>query len=459
MADCTNLQRTIPLYRCVAAAIVDSFEDIGRTQQIYSHWGARKLRELQRQSLRYGKRKVTLTVNRSTNTATLPPDFGEEFFVGIIENGKKIELRRRQELVDEKNIEDIECEDKCEKCNQNKAICEDLTITEETVLVTINDSVQEQTVIKKLYPDGSYWLETRIPIWDIESETIIYTTTKEFITALDLKPCGCIDDTEENIEKIKCCCYEVYCQHYAPCDNSCTTDYGGYNIFPETGLIQFDKIGTFSKVYIEYWGFMPKKNGQYMVPEVAFETIVEWIKFRNIDGRRSSPNVDKRWRWTMYETARKNMEKEMGRFSLGYIIEAVMSTPKFDLRSHVCDPVVSTVTTPVTSSTVDDCTSTTTATCPPASGTKIFTPFSIAAVAGVGSGPVVGTNVYQDNKLIGALGVNMIVVNNTPETIQANQFVLDTVAGTITRYQGDGVTANNWAAGDILIVPTFFKLV
>lgn len=457
MSQCNT--NTVPLYKVVSAAIVDSFEDIGKTQQIYSHWAARKLKELNRQVLKTGVRKVTLTVNRSTNTATLPPDFREETFVGVIENGKKIRLRNRQELVDEKNVTDIECEDKCEKCNQDKAICEDLTITEETVLVVINDTVQTQTVIKKLYPDGSYWLETRIPIWDIDSETIIYTTTKEFITALGLKPCGCIDDTEENIEKIKCCCYDVYCKYYAPCDNSCTTDYGGYRIFPETGLIQFDKIGTFSKVYIEYWGFMPKKNGQYMVPEVAFETIVEWIKFRNVDGKRSSPNVDKQWRWRMYDVARRNMEKEIGRIGLGQIIQSIGLTPKFDIEANVCDPVECPATETTTSSTVDSCTSTTTATCPPASGTKIFTPFSIAVVSGVGSGPAAGTNVYQDDKLIGALGINVIIVNNTPETIQAGQFVLDTVAGTITRFQGDGVTPNNWTAGDILIVPTFFKLV
>lgn len=463
MSCSTELQRTVPLYRVVAAAIVDSFEDIGKTQQMYSHWGARKLKELNRHILKSGKRKVTLTVNRSTNTATLPADFGEEFFVGVIVDNKKIPLKLRNDLVDTKNIDDIECEDKCEKCQQDTGICNDLTVTEETVLVTINDTVQEQTVIKKLYPDGSYWLETRIPIWDIESQTVIFTTTKEFITALDLKPCGCIDDTEENIEKIKCCNYDVYCQYYACCDNSCTTDYGGYRIFPETGLIQFDRAGKFTKVYIEYWGFMPKKNGQYQVPEVAFETLVEWIKFKNIDGKRSSPNVDKQWRWRMYDVARRNMEKEMGRIGLDQIIQAIGLTPKFDIDHYVCEPTESVISAAVTTTSNDDCSATTTATCPPASGTKIFTPFSIAQVVGVGaSAPVAGTNVYQDDKLKGALGVNLIVVNNMPETIQAGQFTLDTVNGIITRYQIDGVTPNPWQAGppaDILIVPTFFKLV
>lgn len=462
MSECsTQLMRTVPLYKAVMAAIVDSFEDIGKTQQTYSHWAARKLKELNRQTLLTGKRTVLLAVNRNTNTATLPPDFHEELFVGVMANGKKVPLKLRTDLVDEKNVEDIPCEDKCEKCNQDKAICEDLTITESTELVVVNDTVQEQTIIKKLYPDGSYWLETRIPIWDIASQTIVYTTQKQFIATLSLKSCGCIDDTEENIETIRCCNYDVYCQYYAGCDNSCNINYGGYQIFEETGLIAFDKIGKFTKVYMEYRGFMPKKNGQYQIPEVAFETIVEWIKFRNIDGRRSSPNVDKRWRHDMYKIARGNMEKEMGQISLDQIFQAITMIPKFDVDEYVYEPQdCVTQTTTVTTSATDECTSTTTAVCPPASGTKIFTPFSIAQVVGVGGGaPVAGTNTYQDNKLIGALGVNMIVVNNTTETIQAGQFSLDTVTGILTRYQGDGVTANNWFAGDILIVPTFFKLV
>lgn len=466
MSDCPSyLKRTVPLYKVVAASIVDSFEDIGKVQQIYSHWGARKLRELNRQTLKTGKRKVTLTVNRNTNTATLPPDFDYETFVGVIVGGKKIPLKLRPELVDSKNIEDIPCEDKCEKCQQDKAICNDLTITEETVLVVINDSTYEQTIIKKLYPDGSYYLETRIPVLDIESDTVVYTTTKDFIAKIDLKPCGCIDETPANIETIRCCCPDVWCSYFAPCDNNCNVNYGGYRIFDETGLIQFDAIGKFTKVYMEYRGFMVKKNGQWLVPEVAFETIVEWIKFRNVDGRRSTPNVDKAWRLNMYKIARGNMEKEIFRIGLGQIIQAIGLTPKFDIDEYVCEPVTglfgstAAATSSGNGSTTSDDDCGTPVVCPPASS-KSFTPFSIAEIVGVGSAaPVAGVNTYQNDKLKGAIGVVSIIVNNTNETIKALQFTLDTTTGTLVRYQGDGVTPNDWADGDVLVITTFFKLI
>lgn len=466
MSDCREeLKRTVPLYKAVSAAIVDSFEDIGKVQQIFSHWGARKLKELNRQTLKTNKKKVTLTINQNTKTATLPIDFGTECFVGLIINGRKVPLPLRQDLVDTKNIDDISCEDKCPKCNQDKAVCNDLTITEDTVLVNINNVIYEQTIIKKLYPDGSYYLETRIPVLDIEESEVVYTTTKELITKLDLKPCGCIDDTEQNIEKIKCCCYDVYCKYYAPCDGCCT-DYGGYNIFEETGLIKFDGTG-FTKVYIEYYGIMPKKNGQYHIPEVAFETIVEWIKFRNVDGKRSVPNVDKQWRYSLYQVARKNMEKEMGRFSLNRILEGIYSTPKFDIGSCGCDywlsdncysPVRTITSTPASCLQAPACAP---ATVPVYVGvnnssnpnpSNIAVQFGIAVIAGMGQGyPVAGTNTYQLDALIGAVGLNFIIVNNTIETIKALQFTLNSVTGTISRWQGDGVTPNNWADGDVLV--------
>lgn len=461
MTDCsTQLKRTVPLYKVVNASIVDSYEDISKTQQIFSHWAARGLRKLDREVLKTGLRKVTLIVNRSTNTATLPPDFSEEQFIGVIINGKKIPLRLRPEIVDSKGVEDIPCEDKCEKCNQDKSICNDLTITEDTVLVTVNGNPYEQTIIKKLYPNGDYYLETRIPVWNIAGNTIEYVTTKELITALDLKPCGCIDETPANIEKIQCCCPDVYCSHFAPCDNSCTVDYGGYRIFEETGLIQFDNTSAFTKAYMEYWGFMPKKNGQYQVPEVAFETLVEWVKFKYIDGKRNIPNNDKVWRWNRYLIERKNMEKIKGRISLSQIIQAIGLIPKFDVGCSFPEPSGCVTTTTVIAAPISQavCEVASAAVCP-APVVKGLTPFQLAVIAGNGSGtPQAGTNVYQNNSLKNAIWLNLIIVNNNNETILANQFSLDAGTGTITRYQGDGVTPNDWVAGDVLIA-NFSKII
>lgn len=469
IADCSKeLQRTVPLSKAVAAAIVDTHEDVGRVQQSFYHWGARGLKKLDRESLRTGLRKVVIAVNKTTRTATLPPDFGGEHFVGVIEGCRKVPLKLNVSLADTKNVEDIPCEDKCEKCNQDKAICQDLTVTEDTVIVNVNGFASQQTIIKKLYPDGSYYLETMIPVWDVTSESVIYTTTKEFIAAIDLKPCGCIEETEENIEKIKCCNPDVYDCYFTTCDAECNGDYGGYKIFEESGLIYFDNPKNFSKIYLEYWGFMPKKNGQYHIPEVAFETLVNWIKFKWVENKRNVPLVERNWVFEQYKRERSNMEKINGRISLAFIIQSIGLTPKFDLDFGVCDincgdVSLSNFVAASSSYSASASSSSDTGTGGTGSGEccdkKLLTPFQLAKVAGLGGdNPVIDVNYYQNDLLKDAMNLELIVVNNNNETRKALQFTFDSSTGTINRWQYDGVTPNPWSTGDVLVV-NFAKLI
>lgn len=465
MVDCsTELKRMVPLRKVVSAAMVDSYEDIGKAEQRFSHWGARGLKKFDRETLKTAFRNALLRVNRNTNSATLPLDFSEEINVFFYDEarGVKIPLRRHTNLIDIKNLADIECVDRCPKCNQDKAICAEMTVTEETTMVQVGSGLEEQTIVKRLYPNGDYYLESRIPMWDYGTSSVIFRTQKDFITHIDLKPCGCLDDTEQTITKLQCICPDIYCQYYAPCDKNCNPDYGGYRIFPETGIIQFDNIGTFKKAYIEYWGFMPRVNGQYMVPEVAFETLVNYIKFKAVENKRNIPLWERTWTEGQYKKERSNMEKILGRISLSQIIDASELIPKFDIYiPRLLDCVSTVVSTPTATTVQEECSPTGQPVCPPSTtvttggGTgSLYNLFSISAVAGNGSGhPTPGINTYQNNKLIGALGVDMIIVNNSNETIAGGNFSLDTVTGILTRI------GNVWQTGDVLVVPTFFKLV
>lgn len=455
MADCTNeLLRTVPLKRVVAAALIDTHEDAGKYEETYTHWAARGLKLLDKQTFHTGKRKVTLTINRNTHTATLPPDFHEERMVAFIDKfGRRVPLRVRADIVDTKNIEEIECEDKCEKCNQNKSVCADLSVTEEVTLVNIQGSIYESTVLKKLYPDGRYYLETNIPVWDVDAEEVIYIKDKQFVTELSLKPCGCIEETEENIEKIRCCCYDAYCTHFTDCSPACSTEkVGGYRIFPESGLIQFDGHGDYTKVYMEYDGFMPKKNGQYQVPEVAFETLVNWVKFKSVENKRSVPLAERGWYMDRYKEARRDMDKVRGRIGLSQIIQAVGLIPKFEWDIPVYDTLLVETETTEVESTTDDCAASTSSCSTVTTTTSLaFVPFNIATVVGASpDAPVAGQFVYQNDKLKNAMAIDYIIVNNSIETVKAGEFSIDTVTGIMTR-------SNPWQDGDILIVPIFFK--
>lgn len=439
-----KFQKLVPLSRVVAAALLDTYADKGNLQQLYSHWACRGLNKLQQEVLKRGKQRAILSVNANTRTATLPADFKQELFVGYINHrGIRVPLPLNINLTNEDSIQDLS--DMCPKCNQRKSICNDLTVTEDSETVVINEGFYEKTTIKKLYPNGDYFLEVTTPYFNTDNDQVEYITTKEFITKIKLKPCGCVEETEENIETIKQCCYDAWCCHFSSCSTKCDTSIGGYKLFEEEGLIQFDFNFNHKKVYIEYLGFVPKLNGQLAVPEVAFETLVNWTKFKSVENKKSVPLGERDWYFRNYRRERSNMEKMLGRISLSRLVQAMSVNPKFDYEMPWGCGCGIPNTIAIIGSSEQECNGST----GPTTNTTInniinnvvnntitriinnFTQIQIIVDGKAGS-PVAGENTYQNDALIGATGLAMINVNKNTE-YRGDDFTLDGVTGTITR--------------------------
>ena len=443
IADTTSL---VPLIKVVNASIIDNWEDIGKTQQRRTHWAARGLKKLYEELLPKVKHKALLTVNKNTFTATLPSDFDKELFVGGIDSKwRKVPFKLNTKLVDSKNINDVPCEDKCEKCQQDKGICNDLVVTEETNLVIINNNTYEQTTLKKLYPNGDYYLETSTPVLNINTYAVDFNVTKEFIVNFDLKPCGCLETTPENIVTIQAYCPDIYCNYYSACGTCATDTWASYNIFEETGLIQLSKDFPFDKLYIEYNGFIKKIAGQYMVPQVAFETLVEYVKFMSIDGNKSVSNADKQWRWQRYVTEKGNMNIVLSRFSLQKIMQAIEVLPKFDTQYTNCDWYGSFTAPAATTTTGSGATSTTIITNP----TTIInrTAFVLALkVDGNPGSPVNGVSIYQNNLLKGAIDLEYLFLAKQVFTRVDGDFTFNSATGEIS------IAPNVFVTGDSLVM-------
>ena len=457
--DCTvENRKLVTLTSAVKAAIVDKYEDFSKVEQRYSHWAARELKLLYTQILPKLKNKVLLTVNANTKTAALPKGFSEETFVGGIDSKwQKIPFRLNNKLVDSKNITDIPCEDKCPKCQQDTGICNDLVITEDTVIVLVNGLPYNKVTTKKLYPNGDYYLEISTPILNINNNTVDYVIKKEFISNFDLKPCGCLDTTPANIVTLQTYCPDIYCTYYSKCNYNCDENYGGYKIFEESGLIQFDANFSLTKVYIEYNGFIQKINGQYYIPDIAFECIVEGIKRRAI---KDKSNVT---RWQIidqneyYKNAKRDLQKVLGKISLSLIVQAIDMLPKFDFDYgyNWYAPFTScgTYTVPATTSNVDACSGVSGgSTCGSATVNNNnitiinHAVYSLAVKADGSAGtPVVGLTTYQNNILIGAI-FDYIIVNNAVETQLKGDYTFNSVTGTLTR------GSNIWQTDDVLII-------
>lgn len=565
MIDCPDKNASlIPLSRVVNAAMVDTYADIGNSQQMYFHWGGRGYKQFNLQILKPGKRNVLITVNQNTRTATLPPDFKQELFVGYIDTrtNEKIPIPVRQNLINVNSYQDLECEDNCPKCNQNRGICNDLTVTESVESVLVDGAYYDKTTIKKLYPNGDYFLEITTPYlnqvastnvraqgiiivnpgtgagqynvkingvtitngpsfdFDVENEdgiasnmmngitydnpsgipylasvngnkviiqsptngcdfnnfiitietvsgdalpanpgtlkggscasggNVEYQTTKEFITNISLLPCGCPSADSANVEVIRSCNYDCYCNYYCPTSTACDTRIGGYKIFEESGLIQFDFNFHHSKVYLEYLGDIPKINGQFAVPDIAFEALVAYIKFKSVENKKSVPIVERAWYWQRYLTERGNMDKMKGRISLSRIIQSLSLNPKFDFqRPWNCGNGVCNTITVVTAATSNCDTNSSNGSGGSGSGgntynntvnnTYIVLSYSTYTeikliVDGKTGSPVEFSTTYQNDALIGATALNQITVNKITEYID-QEYTFNGVTGTITR--------------------------
>lgn len=456
--ECTvENKKKIKLDAVVNAAIIDMYEDTGRYFQRANFMAARGLKKLYNEALPKIKHKAWLPVNSNTHTATLPLDWDSETFVGFVDTRwHKVPLKLNNSITDTINIVDVPCESPCPKCNQDTSICNDLVITEEVNLIVINDTTYEQTIIKKLYPNGDYWLETTTPVLNIETNSVDspYPVTREFITNFDLKPCGCLDTTPLNTANLIAHCPDIYCNYYAPCDTQCCADYGGYKIFEESGLIQMDQRYPFDKVYVEYNGYIAKIQGSYYVPRIAFECLVEYTKFKLIQNKRNIALSEREWQKQNWIRERSNFTKVNGQISLALIMQTITMGPKFDVDFGIdwygCfggggfSQSVSSGTNGSNGTGGNSGNSTTIIN----NNTIINRTAFVLAVKATGTTgmPVPGQSTYQNNVLKGALDVEFILLAKQVLTKEDGDFSLDPATGIVD------ISPNQFVLNDSLII-------
>lgn len=325
-----DITRSIFLSEIVSGAAMDMHADYGVVERRYSHWCARGIQKLTNESFKTGKRKALLKINKSFNTATIDCDFIEELFVGYIDHkGERVPIHKNSRIVDTEAVEtipdDVECEAQCKGCF-SKAICNDLQTTQVLRVIDIHGTNYNETVTSTLEPNGTYYVITETPFYNTTSLVVEYRIKKEIKTTLDLEPCGCIKKTVENTNKIKDCNYNCYCTYCSP---ECREKgEGGYRIFLETSTIKLNNFDH-DYVYIEWRGSLPKKNGQYIAPAIAKETLINWVKFKEIENKKGISRWEREDAFQAYKRERNNMDMVRGQMSLHDILYALDGTPRF----------------------------------------------------------------------------------------------------------------------------------
>lgn len=337
MINEVDIQELVPLNKLVRQAVMDTYGDYDRDQARFTAWAVRAFKKLVKQSIRSNRRFSILNVNKNLNNAFLPCDFKEEIVVAVLNDcGQKVYLTPNPHIANLR-AEEIPCENECDKgCEcYPKQLCVDLATTYTINKIRINDTDYDETVASTLQPTGEYYVVTTTPYLNVTGNGVDYVTRKEYITTFDVAECGCIEKTERNTCRLENLCFDAFCCF---CSGCATGDsyFGGYKIFEETNTIQFDRAMPYKKVYLEWRGVLPKSGNEYVVPEVAFEVLINLTKFFSVQNKKGVSISERQWFWERYTTELGNMTKLKTRISLEAIIHAALTVPTFDYNQKYC---------------------------------------------------------------------------------------------------------------------------
>jgi hypothetical protein len=326
---------TVPLSDAVKAMAMRTYEDYTKVKSTYSHFAALAWDEINRQYIGSKIEKSLLPVHQGLKTVSIPLGAKDVVFVGLIDDcGYKIPLTNKGKITS--GVPVVSCEEKCTSCNQIKDICEQLVDfpLEETV-VNIDGQDYVNTT-KKYFENGVYFIKKIIWAKDYVSNTVKEVLATEFIENFDMLECGCIAPTETNIGKIKDNCYSCYCSCYAPCRES-EYDLGGYKVFKHQGIIQLEKNIGYDKIYVEWRSGLPRVNGELVLPEEAFESVIQGGIYFSTQHKKNVPLgvIDKNFK--AYKIAKSNMHIERCRITLDAILKSATKIPKFDLSLNISD--------------------------------------------------------------------------------------------------------------------------
>lgn len=343
-----NLYATIPLNKVVKAAATELEEPLSRVEERFSDFAVRGLRKINATHLRMNIRRVTLPVNPMGNYASLPCDFKTPYWIGFITNDhKKASISFNAGLYGP--VQEVK-EDCCKKCGAEKAICElmDVTTTTKTVVVpvpvtnttygsgsgsggggTIGGGVGDEsgtiTTTKRLLANGDYIEDKTFPVWDEETQSIDMEKTRTLVEVFDIADCGCLKNTHDNIQKLQSCCENVYNLYYAPtCDSSLPLK---ATFFPEDGIVEFNQKVYFSEVQMEYGGDLPRKNGDFIIPEVVFEYLIAFVLEKRDSRRKDVTDRQKLMNMQKVKDERKIMFTNLAGLTIDEIFQVATSLP------------------------------------------------------------------------------------------------------------------------------------
>lgn len=318
----------------INATHIDMWDDAQVMRQRFEHWILRGWKKLNENILRF-RRSAFLKVDPNTHVAMLPKDFIEEDVVGYVNRGNLIvpfglnaNLAPAGYIVDPTLNNDCKCQ-----CGGEGCLSADVKYELFTEEVVIDGNTYVKTIKKMILPDGRYLQETTQPVATYDEQqnmTVEMQTSTKELCQVQVKDCGCVLNTQENLASLCSCGCTCIFRGCDDLENAYPINHtfdGYYNVYRDLGIIQLNPTFCYDKLFTRYKGGLPVINGQYAVPEEAFEALVAFARMKYYENRRDAGafrgESNQKWK-----DERKELLRNKNRFSILEIYDAIGIVPE-----------------------------------------------------------------------------------------------------------------------------------
>lgn len=343
---------------------------------------------------------------------------------------------------------------KCNACDNQNCLCPIIADNISNIDVVIYDTVYTNRISSRVLKNGDI-VEERyewIPSYNADSsfKEAVEVPSQKIICSLDLSPCGCPLDSQENIEKIlKCGCGITNCTPFVRDRYPAIYNKFGYYKKDEVNrqINVFNTQGR--KTRLKQTIVVYQSNGEdVLIPEYAKPALIALLNWTKIMYSPVYTYNDEIRAKRNFKREKNEMIKYLNPIPYELIVHGDNAITRSDTHANQyaydngCDYEPTVCATPIT--TVNEVRTTNTIIIQDGATDSVN-----VKVDGTAGNPVAGQITWQSNKLIGAVNVDLIIVNKNTED-EGDDFTLDNVTGILTRN-------TQWYTGDKLIIPLFKK--
>lgn len=176
-------------------------------------------------------KKAVLCVDCKDHSIRLPDDCERVYTISVVDCHGKIHPLGFNTDWNTAKIKCIKNKCSCQKCDGVDTLCAAIdSITAATETVTIHGVDYTKTILTRYDGSGAVQTQETVPVWDVNSNTVIYQTNVKTVCNVETTTKGCIKATRANMDLLRESCG---CGNFFGNWSELGQTWGNYNAYRE----------------------------------------------------------------------------------------------------------------------------------------------------------------------------------------------------------------------------------